>query len=71
MGNGRPSSRSPLSLLDSPLPKIFIFSSFNQSANTMNEKSSVSKELNAKHAKILECLLRLPENRECADCGRK
>uniref|UniRef100_A0A3Q7FQZ5 Arf-GAP domain-containing protein n=1 Tax=Solanum lycopersicum TaxID=4081 RepID=A0A3Q7FQZ5_SOLLC len=34
----------------------------------MNDKASVSKELNAKHAKILEGLLKLPENRECADC---
>ncbi|KAK9106299.1 hypothetical protein Syun_022310 [Stephania yunnanensis] len=37
----------------------------------MNEKASVTKELNAKHAKILEGLLRLPENRECADCKNK
>ncbi|KAK1378845.1 putative ADP-ribosylation factor GTPase-activating protein AGD5 [Heracleum sosnowskyi] len=34
----------------------------------MNEKARISKELNAKHQKILEGLLRLPENRECADC---
>ncbi|XP_070041911.1 ADP-ribosylation factor GTPase-activating protein AGD5-like isoform X5 [Nicotiana tomentosiformis] len=34
----------------------------------MNEKARVSKELNAKHMKILEGLLKLPENRECADC---
>ncbi|XP_055828072.1 ADP-ribosylation factor GTPase-activating protein AGD5-like isoform X2 [Solanum dulcamara] len=34
----------------------------------MNEKSRVSKWLNAKHTKILEGLLKLPENRECADC---
>ncbi|XP_004234131.2 ADP-ribosylation factor GTPase-activating protein AGD5 isoform X1 [Solanum lycopersicum] len=34
----------------------------------MNEKSRVSKELNAKHTKILEGLLKLPQNRECADC---
>lgn len=34
----------------------------------MNEKAKVSKELNAKHIKILEGLLKLPENRECADC---
>ncbi|CAN4092076.1 unnamed protein product [Withania somnifera] len=34
----------------------------------MNEKSRVTKELNAKHTKILEGLLKLPENRECADC---
>ncbi|XP_052208159.1 ADP-ribosylation factor GTPase-activating protein AGD5 [Diospyros lotus] len=37
----------------------------------MNEKANVSKELNAKHRKILEGLLRLPENRECADCKSK
>lgn len=37
----------------------------------MNGKASVSKELNAKHRKILERLLKLPENRECADCKSK
>lgn len=37
----------------------------------MNEKASVSKELNAKHSKILEGLVKLPENRECADCRSK
>ncbi|KAL2615214.1 hypothetical protein AAZV13_08G052700 [Glycine max] len=37
----------------------------------MNGKASISKELNAKHAKILEGLLKLPENRECADCRNK
>ncbi|CAA0840343.1 Probable ADP-ribosylation factor GTPase-activating protein AGD5 [Striga hermonthica] len=37
----------------------------------MNDKASVSKELNAKHRKILEGLLKLPENRECADCKCK
>lgn len=37
----------------------------------MNEKASVSKELNAKHSKILEGLLKQPENRECADCRSK
>ncbi|XP_027343259.1 probable ADP-ribosylation factor GTPase-activating protein AGD15 [Abrus precatorius] len=37
----------------------------------MNEKAKVSKELNAKHTKILEGLLKLPENRECADCRNK
>ncbi|GAU44353.1 hypothetical protein TSUD_371330 [Trifolium subterraneum] len=37
----------------------------------MNEKANVSKELNAKHKKILEGLLKLPENRECADCKAK
>ncbi|MCL7044228.1 hypothetical protein MKW94_003159 [Papaver nudicaule] len=34
----------------------------------MNGKAAISKELNAKHTKILEGLLRLPENKECADC---
>ncbi|MBA0776820.1 hypothetical protein Gotri_011766 [Gossypium trilobum] len=34
----------------------------------MNEKASVTKELNARHRKIIESLLKLPENRECADC---
>ncbi|XP_024929185.1 probable ADP-ribosylation factor GTPase-activating protein AGD15 isoform X2 [Ziziphus jujuba] len=37
----------------------------------MNEKASVSKELNAKHIKILEGLVKLPQNRECADCRNK
>ncbi|KAL8457194.1 hypothetical protein ACS0TY_035155 [Phlomoides rotata] len=37
----------------------------------MNEKASVSKELNAKHAKVLLGLLKLPQNKECADCGSK
>ncbi|GAB4831284.1 hypothetical protein Ancab_005298 [Ancistrocladus abbreviatus] len=37
---------------------------------TMNKKATVTKELNGKHQKILEGLLKLPENRECADCKR-
>uniref|UniRef100_A0A5B7A690 Putative ADP-ribosylation factor GTPase-activating protein AGD5 n=1 Tax=Davidia involucrata TaxID=16924 RepID=A0A5B7A690_DAVIN len=37
----------------------------------MNEKANVSKELNAKHRKVLEGLLKLPKNRECADCKSK
>ncbi|KAK2984713.1 hypothetical protein RJ640_004538 [Escallonia rubra] len=37
----------------------------------MNQKANVSKELNARHKKILEGLLKLPENRECADCKAK
>ncbi|KAK9697110.1 hypothetical protein RND81_08G015800 [Saponaria officinalis] len=37
----------------------------------MNGKASVSKELNAKNSKVLEGLLKLPENRECADCRSK
>ncbi|XP_074578647.1 ADP-ribosylation factor GTPase-activating protein AGD5-like [Curcuma longa] len=37
----------------------------------MNEKATVSKELNDKHRKILEGLLKLPENKECADCKSK
>lgn len=40
-------------------------------AGNMNDKANVSKELNAKHIKILEGLLKLPENRECADCKSK
>ncbi|KAF6153346.1 hypothetical protein GIB67_003536 [Kingdonia uniflora] len=37
----------------------------------MNEKASISKELNLKHTKILDGLLKLSENKECADCGTK
>ncbi|KAL2331482.1 hypothetical protein Fmac_019063 [Flemingia macrophylla] len=37
----------------------------------MNGKANVTKELNAKHKKILEGLLKLSENRECADCKAK
>ncbi|KAF5756525.1 putative Arf GTPase activating protein [Helianthus annuus] len=37
----------------------------------MNEKSRVTKGLDEKHRKILEGLLKLPENRECADCKSK
>ncbi|CAH9059788.1 unnamed protein product [Cuscuta europaea] len=37
----------------------------------MNGKASVSKELDSKHAKTLEGLLKLPENKECADCKSK
>ncbi|KAI3820569.1 hypothetical protein L1987_08117 [Smallanthus sonchifolius] len=37
----------------------------------MNHKANVSKELNERHRKILEGLLKLPENRECADCKAK
>lgn len=37
----------------------------------MNEKASVSRELDAKHKKILEGLLKLPENKLCADCMSK
>ncbi|XP_048130492.1 ADP-ribosylation factor GTPase-activating protein AGD5-like isoform X2 [Rhodamnia argentea] len=37
----------------------------------MNGKANVSKELNAHHRKIIEGLLKLPENRECADCKTK
>ncbi|XP_002979498.2 probable ADP-ribosylation factor GTPase-activating protein AGD5 [Selaginella moellendorffii] len=36
-----------------------------------NEKASVTKEQNERHKKILEGLLKLPENRECADCRSK
>ncbi|XP_077247160.1 uncharacterized protein LOC143886877 isoform X2 [Tasmannia lanceolata] len=41
------------------------------SMNNVNDKKSVSKELIAKHTKILDGLLRLPENRNCADCRSK
>ncbi|XP_024988671.1 probable ADP-ribosylation factor GTPase-activating protein AGD5 isoform X2 [Cynara cardunculus var. scolymus] len=37
----------------------------------MNQKARVTKELNEKHRKILEGQLKLPENRECADCKSK
>ncbi|GLJ13991.1 hypothetical protein SUGI_0223680 [Cryptomeria japonica] len=36
-----------------------------------NDKAAVTKELNDKHRRILESLLRLPDNRECADCKSK
>ncbi|GER54513.1 ARF-GAP domain 5 [Striga asiatica] len=76
--------------------RVFLFSSssfrcqIQSFTPTMNDKASVSKELNAKHRKayfvfevyswidvfsvisqILEGLLKLPENRECADCKCK
>ncbi|KAK4771169.1 hypothetical protein SAY87_031701 [Trapa incisa] len=37
----------------------------------MNQKANVSKELNERHRKILDSLLKLPENKECADCKAK
>lgn len=37
----------------------------------MNVKATVSKQLNEKHIKILEGLLKLPDNKECADCKTK
>ncbi|WCJ38437.1 ARF-GAP domain 2 [Euphorbia peplus] len=37
----------------------------------MNEKANVSKDLNARHRKILAGLLKMPENREGADCKSK
>jgi hypothetical protein len=36
-----------------------------------NDKASVTKEQNDKHKKVLEALMKLPENRECADCRSK
>lgn len=36
-----------------------------------NDKAAVTKELNDRHKRILEGLLRLPDNRECADCKSK
>ncbi|KAL8171964.1 hypothetical protein V2J09_023768 [Rumex salicifolius] len=57
------------------LPQISNHTSFLISVDSplvkMNSKANVSKELNAKHRKILEGLLKLPENRECADCKTK
>ncbi|KAJ0923581.1 putative Arf GTPase activating protein [Helianthus annuus] len=43
----------------------------NRLVNNMNHKANVSKELNERHRKILEGLLKLPENKECADCKAK
>nr|QFS19059.1 putative GTPase activating protein for Arf-I.2 [Apopellia endiviifolia (species B)] len=36
-----------------------------------NEKASVTKEQNDKHRKMLETLMKLPDNKECADCLSK
>ncbi|KAJ7547387.1 hypothetical protein O6H91_08G083600 [Diphasiastrum complanatum] len=36
-----------------------------------NDKAAVTKEQDERHKKILEGLLKLPENRECADCRSK
>ncbi|BBN09147.1 stromal membrane-associated protein [Marchantia polymorpha subsp. ruderalis] len=36
-----------------------------------NEKASVTKEQNDKHRKVLEALMKLPDNKECADCKSK
>lgn len=36
-----------------------------------NNKAAVTKELNDRHKRILEGLLKLPDNRECADCKSK
>lgn len=36
-----------------------------------NNKAAVTKELNDRHRRILEGLLKLPDNRECADCKSK
>ncbi|KAL2630944.1 hypothetical protein R1flu_015630 [Riccia fluitans] len=36
-----------------------------------NEKASVTKEQNDKLRKVLEALMKLPENKECADCKSK
>uniref|UniRef100_A0A0C9RYU1 TSA: Wollemia nobilis Ref_Wollemi_Transcript_2296_1966 transcribed RNA sequence n=1 Tax=Wollemia nobilis TaxID=56998 RepID=A0A0C9RYU1_9CONI len=36
-----------------------------------NDKAAVTKELNDRQRRILESLLRLPDNRECADCRSK
>ncbi|CAI0380718.1 unnamed protein product [Linum tenue] len=37
----------------------------------MNGKASVSKDLNEKHIKVLEGLVKLPHNKQCADCHNK
>ncbi|WCJ25198.1 ARF-GAP domain 2 [Euphorbia peplus] len=37
----------------------------------MNVKANLSKELNARHRKILAGLLKMPDNREGADCKSK
>eukprot|EP00475_Leptophrys_vorax_P021702 TRINITY_DN29478_c0_g3_i1.p1 TRINITY_DN29478_c0_g3~~TRINITY_DN29478_c0_g3_i1.p1 ORF type:complete len:140 (+),score=5.82 TRINITY_DN29478_c0_g3_i1:48-422(+) len=36
-----------------------------------NDKAGVTKEQNERHRKVLDGLLKLPENRECADCRCK
>nr|XP_024366468.1 probable ADP-ribosylation factor GTPase-activating protein AGD5 [Physcomitrium patens]XP_024366469.1 probable ADP-ribosylation factor GTPase-activating protein AGD5 [Physcomitrium patens]PNR26545.1 hypothetical protein PHYPA_030025 [Physcomitrium patens] len=36
-----------------------------------NDKSLVTKEQNERHKKMLEAMMKLPENRECADCHSK
>lgn len=36
-----------------------------------NDKASVTKEQNERHKKILDSLMKAPENRECADCKTK
>eukprot|EP00249_Psilotum_nudum_P023356 c28843_g1_i2 orf=1138-2736(-) len=36
-----------------------------------NDKAAVTKEQNDRHRKVLEGLMKLPENRECADCRVK
>ncbi|CAM6089438.1 unnamed protein product [Calypogeia fissa] len=36
-----------------------------------NEKAAVTKEQNDKHRKVLESLMKLPDNKECADCLTK
>ncbi|KAG0602236.1 hypothetical protein M758_10G000800 [Ceratodon purpureus] len=40
-------------------------------AFTNNDKSLVTKEQNDRHKKMLEAMMKLPENRECADCHSK
>ncbi|XP_024393167.1 ADP-ribosylation factor GTPase-activating protein AGD5 isoform X2 [Physcomitrium patens] len=40
-------------------------------AFTNNDKSLVSKEQNERQKKKLEAMMKLPENRECADCHSK
>lgn len=37
----------------------------------MSNQKSTSREQEARHKKALQTLLKLPENRECADCTAK
>ncbi|KAK7364178.1 hypothetical protein VNO80_12642 [Phaseolus coccineus] len=64
----------PLSLVPPFLCLLFLrrhTSTNGKGFANMSGKASVSKELHAKHTKILEGLVKLPDNRECADCGTK
>ncbi|KAI9074334.1 hypothetical protein K1719_027600 [Acacia pycnantha] len=54
-----------------PANRVLRFAEAVKDLPNMNHKASVSKELNDKLSKILEGLLKLPENKECADCRNK